>query len=244
MAPESVEIADAYWASELGCNRRDLRPQAPRVQPHAGGLLGYSGVFVLVLDAAPIVSVPPPLLASLSPLAERIGASVVREPTNLRSLLSPVTITRVIGPALLHYGGDRVQGHREAEDVRALTVQDAATFGEFAAACPSEDWDPKGLSLTSEVVFGAFTPGGDLNSIAGIKIWRATIAHILVVTRPEARGRGYGTRVVAAATEHARRNGLLPQYRVLEENAPSCRVARKLGFEEYGWTIAARLALG
>ena len=55
-----------------------------------------------------------------------------------------------------------------------------------------------------------------------------------VETHPEFRGRGHGSRVVAAWAEHVRGIGLIPLYSTSWENVPSRRVAAKLGLIHYG----------
>jgi RimJ/RimL family protein N-acetyltransferase len=110
------------------------------------------------------------------------------------------------------------------------------------AACSAEEWDPKEFSIEQGASFGAFAENGELKAIAAIEPWDQQLAHIGVVTHPVARNQGYATRAVALATEFALDAGLLPQYRVLERNLASRRVAAKLGFRAYGWTMAARLS--
>jgi GNAT superfamily N-acetyltransferase len=239
--PQSIAIADEYWAGDLGCDRAELRPKTPRVQCHSGGLSDYSGVFVFLLDAAPVVSVPPALLDAIAPRADQFVAAIARDPAALPSLLSPAAVTLVIGPALLNYADRSSFVGIELTDTRELTPRDEPAFDELKAACLPEDWEPKGFSLESPFSFGAFSSDGVLQAIASIRVWAERIAHISVVARPASRKLGFGTRAVAAATERALQQGLLPQYRVLEHNLASRRIAQKLGYHGYGCTLAARL---
>jgi GNAT superfamily N-acetyltransferase len=240
MSPESTEIADDYWARELGCARTELRPGAPRVRAHAGGLTGYNGSFVLVLDAAPLVSVPPEILPIVAARADQFAPASVADAGALRRLLSPSNVTRVIGPAYIHYADPSSLGRVPPGDARALTPLDAGPFRDLRAACAPEDWDPKDFALEPQCTFAAFDADGSLAAVANFRIWDGGIAHISVIAHPERRGRGHATRAVAATMEAAVRAGLVPQYRVLAENAASLRVAEKLGFRRYGWSVAAR----
>jgi len=242
MLRESVAIADEYWAAEFGCARQHIRPRTPRLQQHAGGLSDYSGVFILVLDAAPLVSVPGALLSAVAPRADQFAAEAIRDPESLRRLLFPGSVTAVVGPALLNYADHSSFLPAPMEGARELTPQDAAAILALRAACLSEEWEAKGFSIDSQPTFGAFAPDGALMALANIRVWADRIAHLGVVTRPGGRNRGFGTRAVSAAVRHALGIGLLPQYRVLEHNVASRRVAQKLGFQSYGWTVAARLA--
>lgn len=242
MLAESIDIADQYWSAEFGCDQEQLRPVLPRVQEHSGRLCGYSGVFVLVAQAAPLVSVPKPLLSAVAPRAIQFVPQAIRDAETLRELVAPGSVTRVIGPALLNYADRSCFVAVDTTGARELAPRDEGQFLAMREACPSDEWEPKEFSLGSPPVFGAFATGGELVAVANMRVWAERIAHISVVTRPSFRGMGFGTRVVAAVTDRALELGLLPQYRVLESNGASRRVARKLGFFSYGYTVAARLA--
>jgi len=242
MLSESTEIVDEYWASDFGCERVHLRPRAPRLQQHSGRLSAYSGAFILVVDAAPLVSIPSALLSAVTPRATQFVAEAIQDADALRRLLVPGTVTKIIGPALLNYADRSCVALSGTENTRELGPQDDAAFQALRAACPPEEWEPKDFSPGSQPTFGAFATDGALVAISDMEVWADRIAHISVVTNPAFRGRGFGTRAVAAAIDRALDSGLLPQYRVLEDNVSSRSVARKLGFQSYGWTLAARLA--
>jgi hypothetical protein len=66
MLPQDiVDVADRWWASELGCDASELRPEKARVQHHGGDLQGYSGIWILLAGAEPVVSMPPDLVRRL-----------------------------------------------------------------------------------------------------------------------------------------------------------------------------------
>ena len=52
-----------------------------------------------------------------------------------------------------------------------------------------------------------------------------------LATAPDYRGRGYATLTAAACAEHCVEHGLTPHWHCWEDNAPSIRVAEKVGFE-------------
>jgi RimJ/RimL family protein N-acetyltransferase len=76
--------------------------------------------------------------------------------------------------------------------------------------------------------------------LAGYERWLDSIAHISVVTRPR-RGHGHGAAAVALAAEHSTNQVLLPQFRTLKANRPSMRIAEKLGFQQYGFSVYVKL---
>lgn len=235
-------IVDDYWAGDLGCRREELRPPSPRIQAHGGGLAGYPGVFILTLDGAPVVSVPPELVATLSPKAALFTAAAVAAPETLRHLLAPALVDRVIGPAYLDYADDESLRTPDLRDTRQLTPADQPVVDALKANCLAADWEPKGFDLQTRPSFGAFDSDGALVAIADFEVWGGHIAHFGLVADPGVRGRGHGTRAFAAAARSALDAGLVLQYRVLADNFPSLRVAAKLGFARYGWSVAARFA--
>ncbi|MET8047176.1 GNAT family N-acetyltransferase [Streptosporangium sp. NPDC005286] len=73
-------------------------------------------------------------------------------------------------------------------------------------------------------------------SAAGYRPWLNTAAQLSVLTAAKYRGRGLARLVASAAVADALVNGLLPQWRARPE--PSRRVARALGFREFGSQIS------
>jgi RimJ/RimL family protein N-acetyltransferase len=127
-----------------------------------------------------------------------------------------------------------------ALSARLLTDQDSVAVASFQGRCSPEEWEHGGSEFGNVPTFGSFDSGGRLAAIAGYKEWKGAqgaIAHIAIVTAQDCRRSGYGAAAVALAAQHALKHGLLPQYRTLRSNAPSMRVAEKLGFEEYGFSV-------
>jgi RimJ/RimL family protein N-acetyltransferase len=212
------------------------------VQHHTGELANSSGAFILVLDSPALVSVPRTIVSAVALRADQFIDQAIRDVDALSRLLVPATVTRVIGPARLNYVDRSCFVPMPTGNTRELMPRDEAPFLAMRAACPPDEWEPKEFSLGLQPTFGTFGANGELVAVAGTRVWAEPIAHISVVARPGFRDQGFGTRAVAAATSRALDIGLLPQYRVLESNAQSRRVAHKLGFQSYGWTVSVRLA--
>ena len=66
--------------------------------------------------------------------------------------------------------------------------------------------------------------------------------HTSVVTHPAFRGCGFGRSAVAHVAQRAIEAGLVAQYRTLQANTPSVRIAESLGFRQYAASVAVRLA--
>ncbi|WP_406601223.1 GNAT family N-acetyltransferase [Micromonospora yasonensis] len=74
---------------------------------------------------------------------------------------------------------------------------------------------------------------------AGYRQWPRSVAHLCVLTSSHLRGRGLGSAVASAAVAEALQNQLLPQWRARPE--PSRRLARRLGFREFGDQVSLRI---
>lgn len=200
--------------------------------PHGPRLADYDGVFALFREGAARVSLPADRFEALSarlpgpPITpEEFAGSFVRAGF------------RVIGPAFIGYA-------RECPPcpgaVRALDGPDLPRVRELQAACTEEEWDHGGSEAGIVPASGVFA-GGILAALAGYEVWEGGIAHISVLTHPAHRGRGYGRQVVSHLAGRALAAGLIPQYRTLEANTPSMRVAEALGFRRYACSVAVRL---
>ena len=69
---------------------------------------------------------------------------------------------------------------------------------------------------------------------AGYDVWAERLAHMGVLTSPNARGRGYGVLAAAVGSNAALEAGLVPQWRARWDNEPSKRVAQVLGYDLIG----------
>jgi len=234
-------IADRWWARDFACGPDDLRPATTHVQEHAGTMLGNPGIWILVVGAAPLVSLPPGMMAALARRARRWSRSLVAEPAALAAELEGLDLERIVGPAFIGYGTDSTLKLDLAARGRALTSGDAGAVAELRAACSDEAWAHGGSDPRIVPTFGCFDEAGQLCALAGYKTWGGTIAHISIVSAPSRRGRGFASAAVACAARHALGAGLLPQYRTLMSNEPSMAVARKLGFASYGFSVFVRL---
>jgi len=229
----ATTIATNYWASHLGCSPEELFSLPLRVLTHGEDLNGCDGVVALFRGSAAIVSIPPEREAPLRDLLfSRPGAF---SPQILAAALSPVT-ERIVGPASISYSPKVAPPAHPPCD---LGPEHAAARAALQQACAPEDWEAGG-GAEEDPSSGIFVDG-QLAAQAGYEVWGGTIAHISIVTHPAFRNRGYGRSAVAHAAHRALAAGLLPQYRTLETNGPSLRIARSLGFQSYARSLAVRL---
>ena len=227
-------VADLYWAGHLNCPEESLFSQPLHIVTHGEELQGYCGALALFREGISTVSVPPDRHEELRGLLEGLDRGCT--PEQFAAALTPVA-TRVIGPAYIGY----TTAIRAADALaRSLNDEDAAAVESLRQACGEEEWDHGGSAL--DVPCSGIFCDGQLAVLAGYETWGGTIAHLCIVTHPAFRGRGFGKSAVAHLARRALAAGLLPQYRTLDANAPSIRIAESLGFQRYATSMAVRLA--
>lgn len=224
-----MPIITAYWANFFDCAPADLFRVPVRRNAHVGEMEGYRGAWALFREGAAMISLPPD--------SEELSLSLVDARTieEFTAALKPVT-ERTIGPA---YTGYATSLRERSTMARTLTSADAAAIEQLRAACDETSWDHGGSDI-GQPCSGVFLDG-QLAALAGYEIWGGTIAHLSVVSAPAFRGKGYGRDAVAHLAERAIKAGLLPQYRTLESNTASLRIAKAIGFEPYATSMAVRL---
>ena len=235
----TLDIADGYWASDLGCARADLRPPSTRVIPHAEALADYHGVVMLLIGGAPVVSLPRHLYPTLRASAAQWSAADILSRGFLRHELGEV-VEQIIGPAFIGYADSGTFRPLVPNAAHLLAASDAEPVAALQAACAAVEWTHGGSELGQHPAAGVYI-NERLVALAGYEVWSGGIAQISVITHPRHRGQGYAGAVVSILTETALAQGLVPQYRTLESNTPSMQVARKLGFVRYGVSMAVRL---
>lgn len=204
------------------------------VMPHGPALADYHGIFALFREGRAMVSLPAERFEELSailppsPLHPGSWAAAFRE-----------LGLRVIGPAFIAY--TETLPPDGGCTARELQEEDMASVARLRAACDPQEWDHGGSDLAEVPCSGVFTAEGEIAALAGYEIWSGTIAHISIVTHRDYRGRGYGREAVAHLAKRAQSAGLLPQYRTLEANAASMKIATALGFQHYATSVAVRL---
>jgi RimJ/RimL family protein N-acetyltransferase len=233
-----MQRIEAYWAAYFGCEPERLDRPGTLVVPHAG-LGGYRGALAFRRGACCVLSVPPALVASISPVVSGRTADEVFGARSLEALFAD-RVDRLVGPAWLGYADPSDFRPAATGGVRLLADADEPALRRLASACGQPDWEHSDLDAGRPPIAARFI-GDEIVAAAGYDVWGGTLAHVGVATHPRHRGRGHGTAVASAIIETALSRGLIAQWRTLEANTPSMRIAAALGFRAYATTIAVRL---
>jgi RimJ/RimL family protein N-acetyltransferase len=235
-------FVDQTWADAFGITVEALREPGTRVVADAPWLAGYRGIYVLRIGNACIVAPPPDFTERVREQIGLRGPDEVYTPDAVRDLAAD-DATLVLGPSVHSYLDARTFVAQDECDARPLSSGDRPAVDAFRADLPDAEWSEGGFGSAfpySDVVWGCFEDGrlvamGNMTDFAGKP------ADVGLVTHPEVRGRGHGTRLAGAMTAAMLPSSPVIRYRALESNAPSRRVARKLGFADHGSNIAVRL---
>ncbi|MFO0931113.1 MAG: N-acetyltransferase [Planctomycetota bacterium] len=211
------------------------------MQSHAGTLAGAPNAWILCVGPAPLVSLPSHVHAAIGAHARRWTLSTVSSPDALAERFLPFEVERVVGPAFIGYGTSSTLDLRTSETACAVSAADLPAVTRLRTACGDEAWAHGGSEVGVVPTFGVRSEHGEIRALAGYRVWGGEIAHLSIVTAPDARGHGFATAAIACAARHAIAAGLLPQYRTLTSNAPSMAIARRLGFLPYGSSVSVRL---
>ncbi len=234
LSEETLAIADAYWADDIGC------PQ--EIFAHEGVTFGrpldanWNGVFVFRRGPFWHINAPDDVM----PLIKRAHNQMQHDLLDVdwwQQLLAG-RFLRAIGPAYVGYA-DKTFTPVQTPKAVLLSSHDEEALQRFATRNGETAWQHSGLEEPQPRV--ACWLDEELAAVAGYRVWGERIAHIGVASDPAQRGRGYGKAVVSAIGRMAQQRGLLLQYRTLEANMPSMAIAAALGFHGYATTLALRL---
>ena len=235
---ETIRAIDAYWAASFGCPVEGLRPPRTLVLPHDAHER-FHGAYAMAFGAEPIVSVPPGELGELRAALSQWTATTLTAPLTARESFGD-RVSDVIGPAWVGYADQRTfRASLVDSRARILDHSDADAVNALRDACTELEWEHGGSALGPDPVAGSFA-NGTLAALAGFETWGDHIAHIAVVAHPRFRAQGHARAAVALVARQALSRGLVLQYRTLESNTPSRRIADSLGFIHRATSLAVR----
>jgi GNAT superfamily N-acetyltransferase len=239
LSREIVQTVDEFWAADVGCPCESLRSEGTITVCHPNQHSDWNGIFILRIDSAPIISLPRDLFSSLCIAARQWSTTQVFDSTQLRSLIGSC-VDKIIGPAFIGYTESGMFRPIETSSTTLLRNEHSEHVVSLRAACDPMEWDHGGRQFGENPTIGVFV-GTELIALAGYDIWGDRIAHLSIVTHPRYRRHGHGCAAVSRLTEIALERGLVPQYRTLDSNTASIKIAAKLGFTRYATTMTVWL---
>jgi hypothetical protein len=233
------ERVDAYWSSTLGVDASDLHIPGTRVRQHPPDRAQWRGVYVLALDKAACVFAPADLLGRVAAVTDLDTESVL-EPATWEDLLGPASVSSAFGPVLHHYLDDRA-GLDEVAAGRRLNPRDSDALAELRGALTADEWASGGFTGQPAMLFGVFE-GEHMLAAANLNAGPDAATDIGIVVRPDARARGFGLAITAAAAKQAVLMHGVARFRAHAASGNSRAIAERLGFSEYGRNLAVYLA--
>ncbi|MGI8456851.1 MAG: hypothetical protein ACR2LI_01885 [Propionibacteriaceae bacterium] len=147
---------------------------------------------------------------------------------------------RLIREATLGYTDRYVQIDGLSE---VPVADDPESVARLERSCPPDDVAEVGLAAMSRV-FVTLDDRDQPTAGAGYDEWAHLLGHVGVLTLPELRRSGWGTRAAALAANDALDAGLVAQWRARVGDVAPRRAARGLGFAEIGSQTSIALSPG
>lgn len=226
---------DEFWADFLGVAATAWAERGILVQPHAG-LRGYRGFWCFRRNQRIIVPAPPAWVFRLKEVTADRPDDELLLPKFWERALSH-DYERVIGLAFQGCLEPAKFKPQPNGSVRALSDADGLAVEDFRKAC-GEDWN---MPDDADLFRCAHFEAGAITAMAGYRPWSENAGDPCVITRPTARGRGYGAAVTSAVVAEGLAHAKLLLYQTLESNEPAVRIALSLGYERYANHLAVRL---
>jgi RimJ/RimL family protein N-acetyltransferase len=233
-------VARDVWARVLGCEVADLGDDGVRVLVDPPGLTGYAGHLVFELGGTCVVTTTSAREALVRDAVAGRSPADTFDPSFFATLVTDDWV--VLGPSQHHYADRatfrpaRLRGDRAP---RRIDASDAAAVERLRRAVGEADWGEGGFGHDADVLWG-IGQDGELVAMGNMTDFGGHPGDVGVATHPEHRGRGHAAAIASAMTDAALGAMVVVRYRALTTNAPSLRVASKLGFVPYGANYAVR----
>ena len=229
MGQLDVEQVRALWRTLTGAPQgfADTALVVVESNEHLATARGWVGIVQLGSQA--VVVSPGVHLDDVRDAVLHADASRLTEPAYVSRHLGA---TQTLGPAALFYG---------ATSLTAATTTVIGPVGitdpqvrEVLADATEQERNESNAEQTTSGLFLAITVDGRPAAVCGWSEWPHRVAHMSVLTAASQRGSGYGIAASARAVSAAQDQGLLPQWRAVEQNHGSISLARRLGLQLLG----------
>ncbi len=226
---------DDFWSRVFGSGSSSDAAERTVVVEH-GELLGeYEGIYCVLRRQRVLVSAPPPLVQPV--IGWRPSVETVMDPQWWRERLADWS---VLGPS--------VHSFLDRSGPAAATLGDAAVLPAgsdllqlLRDRVTDSEWAESGFAGSDVANAWVVVDENDRPMAASnLTPFDGVPADVGVLADPAVRGRGVATTVAAAAARYAVEWHGIARWRAIETNAPSRRLANKLGFEADCVQLAVR----
>jgi GNAT superfamily N-acetyltransferase len=191
------------------------------------------------VTAGALITAPDEPQAAL--VREKLGALMPEQATDRPTwdCMWPSDPRHILGPAALAYldAPDFVQ--RAGEPVEAVALAEVAdAVAALERDAGADDVNEVGITDATSPLFVIWRDA-TVAAVCAYRPWVGRLAHMMVLTHPDHRGRGLAQRAATEASRHALDAGLVPQWRA---RVPASQaVARALGYTTVGAQLSLRL---
>lgn len=229
---------DSYWSEFFGVEHLSKLTDPILVLPHRD-LQGFRGAWIFKKQKQFIFSVPQAELDWVKEYVQRNQTSDFHA-LNVVQKLFGNRIERIVGPAFQGFmgPGDSLEF---LADIQVIDFESqAADLQALASSAPDDEWSNSSIDRHPKNIFGIYVED-QLVAVSNYHLKRAFFGFIGVYTHPLFRGLGYGRRVVQAAIVSMLQEQRTPMYQTLMSNTAAIALAKRLGFIQYGTSLAVRL---
>ena len=233
-SPGLEEVVDAAWAERLGCEAALLHEPGAHLVPGGEALRHRAVVLAARVGAGTLVFCPDRLRDRAARVLAEADPSTAFS-AGVCARIAGVTETAVLGPSC-HTFVDRVRFKPRPDAVGRRLDRGNPSFDALRTACGEDDWAEGGFlhePTTFDVLYG-IEEDGRLVAAGNMTPFRGLPADVGLVAHPDARGRGFATRLASKMVSDAIPDVEVVCYRALLTNASSLRIAESLGFERRG----------
>ena len=216
------------WADTFGLPPADLRGGSTHVTAAADE---RPRILVLRLPDVTVVRCPPEHHEQVLDVVDRVDGDDLLEPETWTAA-APALVARTVGPSVHAYLDDVATLRPPDDRVQIAPPGVREALDRLARSMPADEWREAGFDDPG-LIFTIMERRA-IVAAAHLSPWDGHLADMGFVTRPNARGRGYGTVVASAAARDAVERHGVARWRARAANAASLAVAERLGFERYG----------
>lgn len=232
-----LEEVETFYSGALGANGVPLWANDLTIgQASDGPLQHYPGVYILERNGSVAICAPLTLYDAVCAAAfSSPHASLIEGEMFLPVFDRPAI---VLGPAF-HAFADAQTLVRQSGDSPAVREVHRNELGLLQAACTQEEWAEGGFLEESARLF-VLEANDEVVAAANLTSWRYAHDDVGLITHPDFRGRGFGTRLAAHVAGVAVEERGIVRYRARVDNTASVKVFEALGFTTYCRQTAVR----